>query len=399
MTATCSTFCRYSLLAGVIVLSTHLLCAQEGPVQFVAGPDGKSIAMGPDGKPIMGPDGKPIVMGPDGKPIIGGMSGAPPTTGPHGPKSPGPPGKPGEGAKPGEPPKPIQRPAKPETPPDPKEFLKAEPDKKGMFKFTFNGQPWLPVLQWLADHSNMSLDWQEVPGDYLNIRLQHSYTIRQVRGLINRHLLDRGYTLLCEGESMKVAKIENLDAALVPRVDPKELDRCDPYEFVKVLFPLDGLTAETAARELTPMMKSNRGKLTPMIDINCVEAMGTVVNLLEIREVLKREQSIENQRRSWKKFNLHYARAEDVRDELQALVGGEAKSVGRQPQQNSEESQRAAMMRAMQQQAQQGGQPGQPGQPPGAAAAAKIPTAFVVNARENSILVSARPTRWRSSSR
>ena len=54
----------------------------------------------------------------------------------------GPPGKPGEAAKPGEPPKPIQRPAKPETPPDPKE-LKVGPDKKGKFKFTFNGQPWL----------------------------------------------------------------------------------------------------------------------------------------------------------------------------------------------------------------------------------------------------------------
>ena len=47
------------------------------------------------------------------------------------------------------------------------------------------------------------------------------------------------------------------------------------------------------------------------------------------------------------------------------------------------------VMRMMQQQQQQGGQPPQqPGQPPGAAAP-KIPTAFVVNQRENSILATA----------
>ena len=114
-----------------------------------------------------------------GKP--GGPAGATPAA---------PSGKPGEAAKPGEPPKPIQRPAKPETPPDPKE-LKARPDKKGLVKLNFTGQPWLGVLQWLADLSHMNLDWQEVPGDFLNLRTQRSYTLPEVRNLLNRRLLDR----------------------------------------------------------------------------------------------------------------------------------------------------------------------------------------------------------------
>lgn len=319
-------------------------------------------------------------------PGMPGKAGGPPA-GPPG----APPGKPGEGGKPDETTKPIQRPIKPEAPPDPKE-LKVGLDKNGRIKLNFTGQPWLGVLQWLADLSNMSLDWQEVPGDYLNIRTQRSYTIREVRNLINRRLLDRGYTLLCDGEVMTIVNIKKIDAAIVPRVEPDELEKRDPYEFVKVSFALDCLTAETAARELEPM-KSGNGKLKPMIDANRVEAMDTVVNLREMYLALKHEQSAENQRRSVRKFKLHYARAEDVRNELQTLVGGESKPAGRQPQ-SPEEAQQAAMMRAMQQQQQQqqqGGQPGQPGQPPAAAAVPKIPTAFVVNPRENSIVVTAPP--------
>ena len=178
----------------------------------------------------------------------GGPPGTPPTT---------PPGKPGEAGKPDDSSKPIQRPTKPETPPDPKE-LKVRLDKNGRIKLSFTGQPWLGVLQWLADLSNMTLDWQEVPGDYLNIRTQRSYTIREVRDLLNRRLLDRGYTLLCDGEVITIVNIKKLEAAIVPRVEPEELAKRDPYEFVKVSFPLDCITAETAARELEPMKSAQR---------------------------------------------------------------------------------------------------------------------------------------------
>jgi len=380
MTAPILTFRRCLLLAVSVVLSAQLLWAQEIKTQM--GPEGKPIIIGPDGKPIMGPDGKPIVMGPDGRPV---MPGAPPSMGPRGPKSPGPPGKPGEGAKPDDPSKPIQRPEKPDTPPNPKE-LKVGPDKKGEFKFSFNGQPWLGVLQWLADNSKMTLEWQEIPGGYLNLTTQRSYKLHEVRDMFNRRLLDRGYTLLCQGETLMVVNISKLDPTRVPRVQPEELDKRDPHEFVKVSFPLNCLTAETAARELAPM-KSNNGKLTPMVDANRVEAMDTVVNLQEMFAVLEQEQSVKNQRRFVRKFKLDYARADDVVDELKTLVGGDSKSPAKP--QSPEEAQRAAMMRAMQ--AAQGGQPGQPGQPPGAPPSPKMGVAFVVNQRENSILVTAPP--------
>ena len=106
-------------------------------------------------------------------------------------------------------PKVIKRPDKPATPADPEE-LKVQPDAAGLIQFSFRGQPWPDVLAWLSGVSNMSLDWQELPSDYLNLTTQRRYTIEESRDLINRHLLARGFTLLSDGELLSVAKIAEI---------------------------------------------------------------------------------------------------------------------------------------------------------------------------------------------
>ena len=166
MTATTSTFCRSFLLAVTIALSLHAFRAKAEDDPFGGSSSGQPVVVSPaesEAPPVMAapPGGMPVAppgsadspagsrqshmpAGEAGKP--GGPPGVPPG---------GPPGRPVEGTKPDETPKPIQRPAKPATPPDPKE-LKARPDKKGLIKLNFTGQPWLGVLQWLADLSNMT---------------------------------------------------------------------------------------------------------------------------------------------------------------------------------------------------------------------------------------------------
>ncbi|HID78252.1 MAG TPA: hypothetical protein EYP56_19940, partial [Planctomycetaceae bacterium] len=220
-------------------------------------------------------------------------------------------------------PKPIQRPSEPPEPPDP-EQLKVRPDAEGKIRFNFVGQPWQPVLEWLADISGMSLDWQELPGDYLNLTTLNFYTLDEARDLINRHLLARGYTLLRHGEVLTVVKLDELNPAMVPRVEPDDLDRRDLHEFVKVSFPLDWLLAETAAEELKPML-SRYGKLNPLKATNRLEAIDAVCNLLEIRRVLQQEQSPQGQERLVRVFELRYARAEEVRQQLLSLLGIETK--------------------------------------------------------------------------
>lgn len=137
---------------------------------------------------------------------------------------------------------PVVRPSEPPKPPDPKE-LEIRPDAEGKVHFNFTGQSWPGVLQWLADVSGLSLDWQELPGGYLNLVTQRGYTLAEARDLINRHLLARGFTMLLQDEVLSVVKIENINPGMVPRVEPNELADRMPFEFVKTSFALDWLLA------------------------------------------------------------------------------------------------------------------------------------------------------------
>ena len=109
-------------------------------------------------------------------------------------------------------PKSVQRTNAPPEPPNPDE-LKVRPNEKGLIEFQFRNQPWPDLLKWLAEVSHVSLDWQELPGDYLNLTTQRPHTIEETRDAINRHLLMRGFTML-ESEGLSVVKI----AAINPRM-------------------------------------------------------------------------------------------------------------------------------------------------------------------------------------
>src|SRR5204862_4828142 len=142
--------------------------------------------------------------------------------------------KEGEDAKKKEEDSTVKRPEKPPRTPDPREFQVKLDDKGRVPPFNFIGQPWPDVMQWLATLSKSSLDWQELPNDYLNLTTQHSYTVDEVRDLINRHLNARGYTSIQSGEVISVFKIEKIDPSLVRRVDEDKLYDLKPYDFVKV---------------------------------------------------------------------------------------------------------------------------------------------------------------------
>jgi type II secretory pathway component GspD/PulD (secretin) len=287
--------------------------------------------------------------------------------------------KPGE-AKPPEPPKTTPRPEKPETPPNPDE-LQAMPDAEGMVRFNFQGQPWLAVLEWLARISNLSLDWQEVPADYLNLRTQRAYSVIEARDMINQHLLDRGFTLLRHGEVLRVVNIRKLDPSLVPRVRPADLEKRDPHEFVKVSFPLEWLIAEKTVDELKPMLSPN-GKMTALKSTNRLEAIDAVVNLRDIRDVLLEEQSNQGRERLVQEFRLEHVRAAEVLEQLQELLGLEKKPANAQPLTPEQQmmQQQQHMMRMQQQQQQ--GQHAQQQKP-------KPDVHLVINPRENSIIANA----------
>jgi type II secretory pathway component GspD/PulD (secretin) len=275
---------------------------------------------------VIQPDGSAVVRG---KPAAAAVVNAPgQTPGQPGQPMPGQPGqpmpnpmgevKPAEGAA-GGPPKAISRPDKPALHPDAAE-LKVRPNPEGRLRVNFTGQPWPDVLKWLQQISGVSLDWQELPGDYLNLVTAREYTVPEVRDLINRHLLARGYTILVNGELMTVEKLDKLNPAVVPRIEPADLAKHLDYEFAKVSFPLSRLLAEQAVEELKPMISPN-GKIFALATTNRIEVIDAVINLKEIGAVLAEEQSGQGEERTVRPYVLKHVRADDAVLKLKMLLG------------------------------------------------------------------------------
>jgi len=107
---------------------------------------------------------------------------------------------------------------------------------------------------------------------------------------------------------------------MVPRVAPDELANRKPYDFVKVSFELDWLIAAEAVNELKPMV-SPIGKLTALPATNRIEAMDAVLNLQQIYEVIREEQSDSGQDRLVREFTLNHTSAEEVVEYLNTLLG------------------------------------------------------------------------------
>ncbi len=292
--------------------------------------------------------------------------------------------KPGE-AKPGDKPAEaapavVTRPPKPAFEVDPKELDIKPVD--GKVQFNFHGQPWQGVLEWLAGISGLSLDWQELPGDHLNLRTQRDYTLDEARDLLNQHLLARGYTMLRQGEVLTVVNLAKLDPALVPTVEPEELEKRDPHEFVQTIFALDWMPADTAEEELKPLL-SPKGKLAKLTTTNRLHALDVVANLRAIHELITEEQSGRGRERLVKSFKLEYARADDVKTLLEDFLGLDKKKGPAMPM---DPNQARMMQQQMQMQAQQNG-----GQPNPAAAPKKEEIAIISNPRDNEIIAQAPP--------
>lgn len=275
----------------------------------------------------------------------------------------------------------IKRPEKPPRVPDPREF-DVKPDKAGRVPpFNFIGQTWPDVLQWLASISSCSLDWQELPNDYLNLTTQKSYSLDEVRDLINRHLHARGYTLLLGDGILSVFKIEKLDPSLVPRVTEDDLYDRKPYDFVKVSFELpEGMEVDKAKDDVKQVL-SPQAKIFPLVTTKRLLVIDAVANQRLVSALLNEERAFVNGIDKPRIFQLQHARADKVVEAIYVLFGLDPKS--RPSQMDLQvQQQKLQLMTQMQQQGKDVSRMLQPDGP-------KIYLA--VNRQTNSILANAPP--------
>lgn len=278
--------------------------------------------------------------------------------------------------------KPVKRGAAPE-PADPKE-LEVVPDGNGLVAFQFRNQAWPDLLKWLAKISHMSLDWQELPGDYVNLATQRKYGIEEARDLFNGHLLARGYTMLEKDGMLQVVKTENINLALVPIVDAADLRALPGNRFVRTSFKLNTLMVDQIQEELQPL-KSQNGQLIGLKATNRLEAVDSVSNLLAIKSILDDEQSEEAIALLAREFELQHIRADEAKQQLEIFLGIKKDSSASAAMSSQQMQQMQQMQQQMQQMQQQAGK----GAPKPVAGEDKI--YLVANTRMNSIIAHAPP--------
>ncbi len=254
---------------------------------------------------------------------------------------------------------------------DPSE-LKATIGDDGKVGFRFRNQGWVDLIGWLSDISAQPIDWQELPGDAVNLVSPDRLTVAETADLINRHLLARGYTMLKLEGGITIVKTAAINSGMVHRVDIAELEKLPDHTFVRTTLDAGWLSAESLAKELAPML-SGAGKLTALITTNRIEAMDAAVNLRQIAHLLSEERDAASRDALAPEFKLQHIPAEEAKKLLEQFLGVEEKE--NTPMTRDQ-------MRMMQQMQQQnGGQPPPPKE--------KIEISIVANVRQNSVLVRA----------
>ncbi len=338
---------------------------------------------------VAGPGGKPMTLTPE---QMNAMRHAPPGATPGTPPG----AQPAQGAKPDDKKKEgeekkkeeasttVKRPAKPPRVPDPREFDVKLDEKGRVPPFNFIGQPWPDVMQWLASLSKCSLDWQELPNDYLNLTTDRAYPLDEVRDRINRALHARGFTSIKSDDVLSVFKIEKIEPSLVRRVEEDKLYDMKPYDFVKVSFELPPSMEVEKAKDDVKQLLSPTAKVVPLVTSKQLFIMDTVANLRTVSELFNTERMIQDGRIVPKEYFLKYARPQQVIEILYMMVGVDPKA---KPEQTNPQLQQQ-QMQMMQQMQQQGH----------AAAAAKMmqksdaPKVYLAyNRQRNSVLVNAPP--------
>ena len=207
-----------------------------------------------------------------------------------------------------------------------------------------------PVTVDATSATKQSLDWQELPADFVNLSTQRRYTINETRDLLNRTLMSRGFTMISLGDVLTVVKIDKLDPSLVRRVEPDDLDDQSPHDFVRTRFPLPPTMEPAKAVEDLKVVLSPTAKVTPLLASKQIQVIDAVANLRDVRDLLYAEQMVADEDVRPRVFGpFKYRRADYIADQVMVVLGLDPSS-RKGPMELQLEQQKMQMAMQMQQQ-------------------------------------------------
>ena len=163
-------------------------------------------------------------------------------------------------------------------------FVSLFTDKK--LRFNFRSQKWADVLDWIAKEADLSLVMEVPPPGMFNYSDSKDYTTVESIDLLNGWLLTKGFTLVRRERMLMCMDLKTgLPEGAIPKVSPEELATRGRYEFVSVLFPLEGRPAEIVLLEVKPLLGSY-GKAEALAQTQQLLVIDTASNLRVIQQVI-----------------------------------------------------------------------------------------------------------------
>ncbi|MFO1021234.1 MAG: hypothetical protein U0903_11125 [Planctomycetales bacterium] len=127
-------------------------------------------------------------------------------------------------------------------------------------RFNFRYTKWADVLEWFARESDLSLVLDAPPPGTFNYTDNRAYTPAEAIDLLNGVLSTKGYSLVRRNRMLLVINLKDgMPDAVIPRITLDELDKRGRYEYVSLVFPLEGRDPNAVSTEIKPLL-SPHGK-------------------------------------------------------------------------------------------------------------------------------------------
>jgi general secretion pathway protein D len=205
----------------------------------------------------------------------------------------------------------------------------SQPEKN--IAFEMRDKPWIgergSVLEWLSDQTGMPVSTSSAKPTgtltFINPSVSgvpKKYSLPEVIDILNGELFKQKLILIRRANAFSIEPAdEKIDPAILPRVEPKELDHYGNTELVSVIFPLTSLVASDFGKEIEPML-GPFGKVNPLEKANRLVVQDTVANLKRIRSIIKDSEASEADFDTYS-HTCQYILARDAEKTLRDLLG------------------------------------------------------------------------------
>lgn len=156
----------------------------------------------------------------------------------------------------------------------------------GKLRFSFRNESWADVLDWFAAQSDLALVMNEAPTGGFTYSDSKNHTPTEAIDLLNSVLQSKGFTLVRREKMLIVSRTSNgIPYDQVPKVKPEELSERGRFEYVSVLFPLEGRPVEQVTKEVAAFLGTN-GQATPLPTTGQLMVVDTAGRVDAIRKLI-----------------------------------------------------------------------------------------------------------------